>query len=71
MERTRIINNQGDNMTLQKFIQTYRIATGGNYYERLEEARLFVSDATEATNAFPSYIVSNAAALYDVRITDI
>ena len=58
-------------MTLQKFIQTYRIATGGNYYERLEEARLFVSDATEATNSLPSYILSNAASIYDVCITDI
>ena len=58
-------------MTLQKFIQTYRIATAGSYYERLEEARLFVLDATEATNALPSYIASNAAALYDVNVTDI
>lgn len=61
----------GGTMTLQKFIQTYRISTAGSYYERLEEARLFVEDATEATNSLPSYIVSNAAALYDVCITDI
>ena len=58
-------------MTLQKFIQSYRIATGGNYYERLEEARLFALDASEATNALPSYIASNASALYDVNVTDI
>ncbi len=58
-------------MTLQQFIQSYRIATGGNYYFRLEEARLFVSDASEATQSIHSYIVSNAAILYDVCITDI
>ena len=58
-------------MTLQQFIHSYRIATGGNYDFRLEEARLFVSDALEATNSIPSYIVSSAAALYDVRIGDI
>ena len=58
-------------MTLQQFIQSYRIATGGDYDFRLEEARLFVSDATEATNSLPSYILSNAAMLYDVCITDI
>ncbi len=58
-------------MTLQQFIQSYRIATGGNYYFRLEEARLFISDALEATTSLPSYIQSNAAILYDVCITDI
>ncbi len=58
-------------MTLQSFIQSYRIATGGDYGFRLEEARLFVSDATEATFSLPSYIRSNAAALYDVCITDL
>ena len=30
-------------MTLQKFIHSYRIATGGDYDFRLEEARLFVT----------------------------
>jgi hypothetical protein len=59
------------NMTLQKFIHSYRIATGGDYDFRLEEARLFISDATEATSDLPSYIRSNAAALYDVCITDL
>ena len=58
-------------MTLQQFIHSYRIATGGNYDFRLEEAQLFVSDALEATSSIPSYIVSSAAALYDVCITDI
>jgi hypothetical protein len=58
-------------MTLLEFIQSYRIATGGNYHERLEEARLFVSDATEVTISLPSYILSNAAVLYDVSIDDI
>ena len=58
-------------MTLQQFIQSYRIATGGDYDFRLEEARLFVSDASEATNSLSSYILSNAAMLYDVCITDI
>ena len=58
-------------MTLQKFINTYRISTAGSYYERLEEARLFVSDAKEETNSLPSYIISNAAILYDVCPTDI
>lgn len=58
-------------MALQQFIDSYRISTAGSYYERLEEARLFVSDATEATNSLPSYILSNAAALYDVNIDDI
>ena len=58
-------------MTLQQFIQSYRIATGGNYYFRLEEARLFVSDAMEATTSLPSYIQSSAAMLYDVCVTDI
>ena len=58
-------------MTLQKFINTYRISTAGSYYERLDEARLFVSDAKEETNSLPSYIISNAAILYDVCPTDI
>ena len=58
-------------MTLQQFINSYRISTAGSYYERLEEAQLFVSDALEATNSIPSYIYSNAAAIYDVCVTDI
>jgi hypothetical protein len=58
-------------MTLQQFIQSYRIATGGDYDFRLEEARLFIEDAREATSDLPSYIRSNAAALYDVCITDL
>jgi len=58
-------------MTLQQFINSYRISTAGNYYERLDEARLFVSDALEATQSMPSYIHSNAAMLYDVCVTDI
>lgn len=58
-------------MTLQKFINSYRISTAGSYYERLDEARLFVSDALEVTNAIPSYIHSNAAIIYDVCVTDI
>ncbi len=58
-------------MTLQQFIQSYRIATGGSYDFRLEEARLFVEDAREDTVSALSYILSNAAALYDVCITDI
>jgi hypothetical protein len=58
-------------MTLQSFIQSYRIATGGNYDFRLEEARLFVEDAREETVSALSYIRSNAASLYDVYVTDI
>ena len=58
-------------MTLQQFINSYRISTAGSYYESLDEARLFVSDAMEATNSFRSYIYSNAAMLYDVYVTDI
>jgi len=58
-------------MTLQQFIHSYRIATGGNYDFRLEEARLFIEDALEATISLPSYINSNAAALYDVCISDL
>ena len=58
-------------MSLHQFLQTYRIATGGDYNFRLEEARLFIEDATEATSALPSYIRSNAAALYDISISDV
>ena len=58
-------------MTLQKFINTYRIATAGSYYERLEEAQLFVSDATEKVDAPMSKIIAYAAALYDVEESDI
>ena len=58
-------------MTLQKFINTYRISTAVSYYERLDEAQLFDSDALEATDSLPSYIISNAAMLYDVCVTDI
>tara|TARA_B100000035_G_scaffold287488_1_gene272474 strand:+ start:346 stop:522 length:177 start_codon:yes stop_codon:yes gene_type:complete len=58
-------------MTLQQFINTYRISTAGSYYERLDEARLFVSDALEQTDSIRSYIESNAATIYDVNVTDI
>ena len=58
-------------MTLQQFIHSYRIATGGNYDFRLEEARLFIEDAREETISLWSYINSNAAALYDVCISDL
>ena len=58
-------------MTLQQFINSYRISTAGSYHERLDEARLFVSDAMEAATSSPSYIQSNAAMLYDVCVTDI
>ena len=58
-------------MTLLQFIRSYRIATGGGYDFRLEEARLFIEDALEATISLPSYIRSNAAALYDVAIGDL
>ena len=58
-------------MTLEQFIQIYRIATGGDYNFRLEEARLFIEDATEATSSPLSYIRSNAAALYDISISDL
>lgn len=58
-------------MTLQQFIQSYRIATAGSYYERLEEARLFMEDAREETISALSYIRSNAAVIYDVSISDL
>jgi hypothetical protein len=58
-------------MALQQFIDSYRISTAGSYYERLEEAQLFVSDATEKVDAPMSKIISHAAALYDVEESDI
>lgn len=58
-------------MALQQFIDSYRISTAGSYYERLEEAQLFVSDATEEVDAPKSEIITYAASLYDVRVTDI
>ena len=58
-------------MALQQFIQSYRISTAGSYYERLDEAQLFVSDATEEVNAPTSEIIAYAAVLYDVKESDI
>ena len=58
-------------MTLQRFIQSYRIATGGNYNFRLEEARLFIEDALEATSAVLLVLRLNAATLYDVSAEDL
>lgn len=62
-------------MTMKSFIQSYsnhyRYSLCGNYDFRLGEARLFVSTAAKATSALPSYIRSNAAAIYGVCITDI
>ena len=58
-------------MALQQFIDSYRISTAGNYYQRLEEAQLFVSDATEKVEAPTSKIIAYAAALYDVEESDI
>jgi len=58
-------------MTLQRFIQSYRIATGGNYDFRLEEARLFIEDALEATSAALIVLRLNAATLYDVSAEDL
>ena len=58
-------------MTLQQFIDSYRISTAGSYYERLDEAQLFVEDATEKVNASMSNIIAYAAVLYDVSISDL
>ena len=58
-------------MALQQFIDSYRISTAGSYYERLEEAKLFVSDATEKVDAPMSEIIAYAAELYDVEESDI
>ena len=58
-------------MASQQFIDSYRISTAGSYYERLEEAQLFVSDATEKVDAPSSEIIANAAVLYDVEESDI
>ena len=58
-------------MALQQFIDSYRISTAGSYYERLEEAQLFVSDATEKVDAPMSKIIAHAATLYDVEESDI
>lgn len=60
-----------EKITLQQFINSYRVSTAGSYYERLDEARLFVSDALEQTKQIRWYIVQNAATIYDVRVTDI
>ena len=60
-----------NNMTLQQFINSYRIATGGPYDFRLAEAQLFMEDAREALSTPLSYIRSNASALYDVSISDL
>lgn len=61
---------------LRSFIQSYshngyRYSLCGGYDYRLGKARLFVSAATEATATLPSYIRSNAAAIYGVCVTDI
>ena len=58
-------------MALQQFADSYRISTAGSYYERLEEAQLFVSDANEKVDAPMSKIIAYAAALYDVEESDI
>ena len=58
-------------MALQQFIDSYRISTAGSYYERLEEAQLFISDATEKVDASMSEIIAYAAELYDVEESDI
>ena len=58
-------------MTLQQFINSYRISTAGSYYERLDEAQLFVSDATGEVDAPMSEIIAYAAVLYDVDESDI
>ena len=58
-------------MALQKFIDTYRISTAGSYYERLNQAQLFVEDATEKVNTPVSEIIAYAAVIYDVKETDI
>ena len=58
-------------MTLQQFINSYRIATGGNYDFRLEEAQLFVEDAREALSVPLATIIAEAAVLYDVEESDI
>ena len=56
-------------MTLQEFVDSYRIATAGSYYERLDEAQLFVSDAEVSESL--SEIVAYAVAIYDVKKSDI
>mgnify|MGYP006230720705 CR=1 FL=1 len=58
-------------MALQQFIDSYRTSTAGSYYERLDEAQLFVSDAAEAVDAPMSKIIAHAAVLYDVEESDI
>tara|TARA_R100000027_G_C2196716_1_gene78627 strand:- start:82 stop:258 length:177 start_codon:yes stop_codon:yes gene_type:complete len=58
-------------MTLQEFVDSYRIATAGSYYERLDEAQLFVSDAEGEVSESLSEIVAYAAAIYDVKKSDI
>ena len=58
-------------MALQQFIDSYRISTAGSYYERLEEAQLFVEDAREALSVPLATIIAEAAVLYDVEESDI
>jgi len=58
-------------MTLQQFVDSYRITTAGSYYERLDEARLFVLDASEKIADKISEIVAYAAVLYDVEESDL
>lgn len=58
-------------MTLQKFVDSYRISTAGSYYERLDEAQLFVEDAEGVLSESMSEIVAYAAAIYDVKESDI
>ena len=61
-----------DIMDLQQFIDSYRISTAGSYYERLDEAQLFVSDAIgEVVDTPMSKIIAQAAVLYDVEESDI
>ena len=58
-------------MELEEFIDSYRIATAGSYYERLDEARLFVLDASEEVAATMSEIVAYAAEIYEVNKSDL
>ena len=58
-------------MALQQFIDSYRISTAGSYYERLDEARLFVSDTDGVVDAPMSEIIAYAAVIYDVKEIDI
>jgi len=58
-------------MTIQEFVDSYRISTAGSYYERLDEAQLFVEDAEGVLAESMSEIVTYAAAIYDVKESDI